>query len=65
MDRQTHPGSGNPPAPFSLPSNLVSYATRFDYDSLDRVTRLSYPDNDEVTYVYNNRSLLQRIVAAP
>jgi hypothetical protein len=43
----------------------VSYKTAFDYDSLDRVTRMIYPDNDEVTYRYNSRSLLDRIVGGP
>ena len=29
---------------------------------MDRVTRLTYPDNDYVTYEFNNRSLMERIV---
>src|SRR5688572_23019284 len=41
-------------------SNLVAYKTAFDYDSVDRVTRMVYPDNDQVTYQYNARSLLDR-----
>jgi RHS repeat-associated protein len=48
-----------------LPSTLVSYTTRFEYDSLNRVTRLIYPDNDQVVYQYNARSLLQRIPGGP
>ena len=51
--------------PFLNPSNLVSYTTRFDYDALNRVTRMRYPDNDEVTYAYNSRNLLQRIGGGP
>jgi RHS repeat-associated protein len=44
---------------------LVSYKTAFTYDSLDRLTRLTYPDNDEITHHYNARSLLQRIPGGP
>ena len=44
---------------------LVSYKTAFAYDSLDRVTRLTYPDLDEITYQYNARNLLQRIPGGP
>lgn len=47
------------------PSTLVSYTTRFDYDTMNRVTRMRYPDNDQVTYAYNSRSLLQRIAGGP
>ena len=44
---------------------LVSYRTAFEYDSMDRVVRMIYPDNDEVTYRYNARSLLREIVGGP
>jgi YD repeat-containing protein len=44
---------------------LVAYRTGFQYDSMDRVTRLTYPDNDQVTYEYNPRGLLQRIIGGP
>ena len=63
VKRIPDPGSNLPLSP--LPSALVSYATRFDYDSLDRITRMRYPDNDQVTYQYNNRNLLQRILGGP
>jgi RHS repeat-associated protein len=43
------------------PSDLVSYRTRFDYDSMDRLERVVYPDNDEVRYRYNARGLVQWI----
>ena len=43
------------------PSTLVSYATRFAYDSLDRLTRLIYPDNDAISHEYTTRNLLRRI----
>ena len=38
---------------------LESYASAMDYDSLDRVTSLVYPDNDRITYSYNPRGLLE------
>jgi YD repeat-containing protein len=59
------------PDPLFLNSNippasvLVAYRTSFEYDSLDRLTRLVYPDNDEVRYEYNERNLLSRIVGGP
>jgi hypothetical protein len=49
----------------SPPSALVSYTTRFQYDSLDRVTTMIYPDNDQVSYQYNDRGLLARIPGGP
>ncbi|HWQ90992.1 MAG TPA: toxin TcdB middle/N-terminal domain-containing protein [Clostridia bacterium] len=42
-------------------SVLVSYRTEFAYDSLDRMVGLTYPDNDEVGYLYNARNLLRAI----
>ncbi len=47
------------------PETAVSYKTAFEYDSLDRVTRMIYPDNDEVTYRYNARGLLEGITGGP
>ncbi|HTL57157.1 MAG TPA: SpvB/TcaC N-terminal domain-containing protein [Candidatus Limnocylindrales bacterium] len=46
-------------------SALVSYKTRFSYDSIDRITKLIYPDLDEINYEYNERSLLRRIPGGP
>jgi hypothetical protein len=43
----------------------VAYKTAYEYDSLDRVTRMIYPDNDEVRYQYNARSLLKGIIGGP
>lgn len=40
---------------------MVSYKTAFSYDSMERLVRLVYPDNDEITYEYNDRNLLARI----
>ena len=47
------------------PETAVAYKTAFEYDSLDRVTRMIYPDNDEVTYRYNARNLLEGISGGP
>jgi RHS repeat-associated protein len=47
------------------PTSLVSYQTTFQYDSLDRLTTMLYPDNDQVGYEYNARGLLQRIAGGP
>ena len=44
---------------------LVSFTTRFSYDSADRVTALTYPDNDAVGYQYNDRGLLAGITGGP
>ena len=44
-----------------LHGQLVSFRTAFAYDSLDRLTGLTYPDNDALGYEYNDRSLLARI----
>ncbi len=45
--------------------NLASYRTGYLYDSLDRLTRVVYPDNDVVLYEYNERGLGRRILGAP
>ncbi|HVR37047.1 MAG TPA: hypothetical protein VMS21_14480, partial [Methylomirabilota bacterium] len=47
------------------PSWLVSYRTAFEYDSMDRSTRLTYPDLDQITYEYNERGVLKRIPGGP
>ncbi len=44
---------------------LVAYKTALQYDSMDRPTRLIYPDNDEVSYAYNARGLLDSINGGP
>lgn len=44
---------------------LSSYQSKFQYDSLDRVTRLDYPDGDHVGYGYNARNLPQNITGGP
>ena len=48
-----------------LSSPLVSYRTAFQYDSMDRVTTMVYPDNDQVSYQYNDRGLLAAILGGP
>lgn len=40
---------------------LVSYKTQMAYDSMDRMTELTYPDNDRCTFTYNTQNLLYRI----
>ena len=49
----------------NLSPPLVSFRTGFAYDSLDRVTTLTYADNDQVSYLYNARNLLARITGGP
>jgi YD repeat-containing protein len=46
-------------------SPLVSYRTMFQYDSMDRITTMVYPDNDQVSYQYNDRGLMGRIIGGP
>ena len=48
-----------------LHGQLVSYRTAFDYDAMDRLISLIYPDNDAIGYRYNDRSLLQTITGGP
>jgi RHS repeat-associated protein len=48
-----------------LHGQLVSFRTAFAYDSLDRLTGLTYPDNDAIGYRYNDRKLLQTITGGP
>ncbi len=48
------------------PSNgvLASYQNNYEYDSLDRLTVLGYPDGDSVDYDYNARNLPSSIGGA-
>jgi RHS repeat-associated protein len=43
---------------------LVSFRTRFAYDSSDRLALLTYPDGDQLMCSYNSRNLLQRLSGA-
>ncbi|MGZ9130712.1 MAG: hypothetical protein ACXW4Z_23290, partial [Candidatus Binatia bacterium] len=45
-------------------TTLVSYRTGFSYDSLDRITSVTYPDNDAVSYEFDPRTLPVRIVGS-
>jgi YD repeat-containing protein len=45
----------------SIHQQLVSYRTGFAYDAMDRLTQVTYPDNDHVGYQYNERELLESI----
>jgi RHS repeat-associated protein len=53
----------------SLPDPLhgepVSFRTTYEYDALDRLSRLGYPDNDFITFEYNERTTLRRIRGGP
>jgi RHS repeat-associated protein len=44
---------------------LANYQSVFAYDSLDRLTALTYPDGDHVGYTYNARNLPQSITGGP
>jgi RHS repeat-associated protein len=44
---------------------MVSFRTRHEFDSLDRETRLIYPDNDAIEFDYNRRTLPSRIAGGP
>ena len=41
--------------------SVQTYASAMDYDSMDRVTSLVYPDNDRIAYIYNPRGLLEGV----
>lgn len=43
------------------PGDLRNFYTAQEYDAMDRVTRLTYPDQTYVTYAYNARGLLESI----
>jgi RHS repeat-associated protein len=40
---------------------LISYKTEMNYDAMDRLTEMIYPDGDRCFFSYNARNLLQRI----
>jgi RHS repeat-associated protein len=45
----------------SFDAEALSFVTRMGYDSMDRLTELTYPDGAMVNYVYNDRSLLEAV----
>ena len=47
--------------PDRIHGQLVSFRTGYEYDSLDRLRILIYPDGDRVVYSYNSRNLPSRI----
>lgn len=51
--------------PDPLTGVLTSYQTAFSYDSLDRLTRITYPDGDHVGYLYTSRGLTEGITGGP
>lgn len=42
-------------------AGLKHYFTGMDYDSLDRVTKLTYPDRSWLNYAYNSRGLMESL----
>jgi len=44
-----------------LAPTLRNFYTGMAYDSMDRVTNLTYPDNTHVAYTYNSRGLLESV----
>ncbi|MFH1148210.1 MAG: SpvB/TcaC N-terminal domain-containing protein [Pseudomonadota bacterium] len=45
----------------SGPDDLRNFCTAMEYDSMDRITALTYPDKTCVTYDYNGRGLLDAV----
>ncbi|QTA90622.1 toxin TcdB middle/N-terminal domain-containing protein [Desulfonema magnum] len=41
--------------------HLQNFYTAMAYDSMDRVTRLTYPDQSSISYGYNSRGLLESV----
>jgi RHS repeat-associated protein len=50
--------------PDRVHGQLVSFRTRFGYDSADRLEQVVYPDGDQITHDYNSRNLLSRVFGA-
>lgn len=44
---------------------LVSYATRFQYDLMDRVVGITYPDEDSTRFVHGTGNFVERIDGGP
>ncbi|MEE4359449.1 MAG: toxin TcdB middle/N-terminal domain-containing protein, partial [Desulfococcaceae bacterium] len=42
-------------------SGLQNFYTAMEYDAMDRVTKLIYPDQSHVSYSYNSRGLLESV----
>ncbi len=51
--------------PDPLNNCMISFKMEMTYDALDRVIELIYPDEDRVTYEYNERNLLDKITGGP
>ena len=45
----------------SRTNELRNFYTSMEYDSMDRVTRMTYPDGTYIQYTYNDRGLLESI----
>ncbi len=48
-----------------LHGQLVSFRTGFEFDSLNRLKSVRYPDNDLVRYEFNERGLGNRVIGGP
>jgi RHS repeat-associated protein len=55
VKRVREPGAG------SVSPVLTSYRTRLRHDALDRISQITYPDNDQITYHYSPRNVVERI----
>lgn len=44
---------------------FVSYQTELEYDTLDRLAAVTYPDHDRITYQYNQGNQLEAILGGP
>lgn len=42
-------------------NDLRNFYTCSEYDHLDRITKLTYPDNTHISYTYNDRGLIKSI----
>ncbi len=42
-------------------NDLKNFFTSMEYDSMDRITKLTYPDSTYATYTYNARGLLESV----
>ncbi|MCD4753001.1 MAG: FG-GAP-like repeat-containing protein [Anaerolineaceae bacterium] len=43
------------------PNDLRNFYTAMEYDSMDRIAKLTYPDQTYVNYPYNSRGLLESV----
>lgn len=51
--------------PDPIHGGKVPFKTAMEYDSLNRLTRQVYPDGDDISFEYDERTLLRRIAGGP